>query len=164
MRQMATIEITESVARFFDAEEPSSKDINGTLTKSVDGFNTASDVLDNAKSLKQGEGNSSATLTLQSESTLRHTLTVSRHTNVNVKTSPVTATDDYVESIELSNACRTFYFNRQREAEATKQRLAAHNKKSHKNGIDTAMDRLRAEMVEILTKLYTCILVLCFRV
>ena len=63
--------------------------------------------------------------------------------------------DKYTASIELSNACRTFYKSRMETAEAMKQKWEknsvsatdANGNGKQKNSIDLAMERLREEMV-----------------
>lgn len=66
-----------------------------------------------------------------------------------VVSGPEVETEDrYSAGIELSNACREFYHNRQKTAEEVKLRLSKSSQKTDNNGIDKAMDRLRKEMVK----------------
>ncbi|XP_052814540.1 uncharacterized protein LOC128241577 [Mya arenaria] len=62
----------------------------------------------------------------------------------------VTSEDKYTDGIELSNACREYYHNRQREAAAVKERLASGKGKSQKSSMDVAMDTLRKEMSSLM--------------
>ena len=60
------------------------------------------------------------------------------------------ADDKYMESIDLSNACREFYQSRKRAAEAVKEKLSNSGRQrttKQKTSIDTAMETLRNEMV-----------------
>ncbi|WAR24320.1 hypothetical protein MAR_037989 [Mya arenaria] len=66
--------------------------------------------------------------------------------------------DPHTAAIDLSNNCRKFYFNHIKSAEAIKKavRAAKHNRarekmEGHKcSTLDTAMDRLRAEMADLM--------------
>lgn len=62
-----------------------------------------------------------------------------------------TADEKYIEGVELSNACREFYHNRQRAADEVKVKLSSVHKPDSKNEnttkIHKAMEILRNEMV-----------------
>lgn len=60
------------------------------------------------------------------------------------------ADDKYMDSIDLSNACREFYQTRKRAAEVVKEKLAnsgRHRSCKKTTSIDVAMETLRTEMV-----------------
>lgn len=63
------------------------------------------------------------------------------------------ADDKYMDSIDLSNACREFYQTRKRAAEEVKEKLAnsGRNRSSKKKtSIDVAMETLRNEMASLM--------------
>lgn len=61
-------------------------------------------------------------------------------------------TDRYTESIEISNKCREFYLKRMEDAESRKQSTQTNPSPQGRRitSIDTAMGKLREEMVRFL--------------
>jgi hypothetical protein len=67
------------------------------------------------------------------------------------------ADDKYMDSIDLSNACREFYQTRKRAAEVVKEKLANSGRPrtcKKTTSIDVAMETLRTEMVRKCFKLH----------
>lgn len=77
--------------------------------------------------------------------------------NLNSSPPQITVSEDvdkHTESIEFSNSCRKFYISRLKATESFKKQLHEENnniketpKRRPKTTIDTAMDKLKNEMV-----------------
>ncbi|KAJ8305624.1 hypothetical protein KUTeg_016169 [Tegillarca granosa] len=60
--------------------------------------------------------------------------------------------DKHTASIELSNACRSLYFNRVQAAESFKEKMMKKEQKPRKQStsIDSALSRLQSEMASLM--------------
>ncbi|KAH3734002.1 uncharacterized protein LOC127850723 [Dreissena polymorpha] len=77
--------------------------------------------------------------------------TTTKTTTINTSVLASSSTDRYSEGIELSNACREWYYSRRERVEAAKERTADAGKNTRPSTkIVSAMDMLRKEMASLM--------------